>query len=144
MTSVFSRFCLIIKRFDFYIEKEDIRCHCNLCDFAHYVRQRAIFDHSIIYDETLDDSIGGYSLFAFKFYSYIHGNAVDGFVLSQTVNDHEGSFMQMCACWDSKVVVSIISFSKTRIHIIQNSVFILVNQNLDSDHRIKFRVQVQR
>jgi len=95
MMNNFSRLHLIAKFRFFYISYiEKIFADIIIYVILRYIR-RVVFDHSIMYDETLGDSIRGYSLFALKFYSYIHGNAVDGFVL-QAINDHEGSFMQIC------------------------------------------------
>jgi len=77
MMSSFSRRS-IAKHLNFYLFRH-IR---NLHDLAHYVGQRAVFNHTIVQDEIIGGSIREYSLFVIKFYSYIYSDAFDGLVLS--------------------------------------------------------------
>ena len=57
--------------------------------FAHNVGQRIVLYHAIVYDETVRRGIRWYILLTLEFYSNIHGCALDRFVLSRAIDDHE-------------------------------------------------------
>jgi len=52
-----------------------------------------ILNYAIVYDETIDCSICKHIFLAIKFYPYIHGGVLDGFVLLRAVNDRKRFFL---------------------------------------------------
>jgi len=78
----------------------------------------------IVYDEAIGGSIDGHILLAVKFYAYVHSGALDGFVLSRTINDCKKPFLDKREHVDQRfeVVDSIICFTKTYVHIKQDGV----------------------
>ena len=103
---------------------------------AHNVVQRVIFNHSIMYNETIGGSVGRYIFFTVKFNSHIDGGALDGIVLSRTIYYYEWTITHKIIDIQMRIIASVISFAEKRAYMLYNIVYrILLKSKYISSYR---------
>ena len=90
---------------------------------AHNVVQRVIFNHSIMYNETIGGSVDKYIFFTVKFNSHIDGGALDGIVLSRTIYYYEWTITHKIIDIQMRIIASVISFAEKRAYMLYNIVY---------------------
>ena len=103
---------------------------------AHNVVQRVIFNHSIMYNETIGGSVDKYIFFTVKFNSHIDGGALDGIVLSRTIYYYEWTITHKIIDIQMRIIASVISFAEKRAYMLYNIVYrILLKSKYISSYR---------
>jgi len=121
------------------------RFQLHFSNFAHNVGQRIVLNHAIVYNETLRGGIHGYILLTIEFYAHVHSCALDRFVLSKAIDNHERTILSKIR--DSlirfEIIVSIIVFIETCVRVVENRPSVLIEIQIYIIVRITFRVQIE-